>query len=295
MCVDSAAAEYVSFDVGSAAGCASAGCNFEHHVVQCGGCCGCASAVFSLREVETDQSEAVSQSEVQQQMVIGRLAAIEKGLADMTAMNKSFLDGKQASASHIRQYSSEAEMTLERNIDKVVKVRAEEHSLSSESAARACLIDGRKAEVPRGKRPCLGGHSTDIRQLKCPWPGCHAPCEGTIEQQLVQPVCMNCTKPLIHSQEDPTVRLQLMKDVAEMKEKDGKYNKVPKGPLGGILPKDQHVTESKDKLWRLLRLANDPDNFVILCQQSILNNKVSEMLGPTAKWLFTLYTPGLLF
>ena len=161
-----------------------------------------------------DQSEAVSQSEVQQQMVIGRLAAIEKGLADMTAMNKSFLDGKQASATHIRQYSSEAEMTLERNIDKVVKVRAEEHALSSESAARACLIDGRKAEVPRGKRPCLGGHSTDIRQLKCPWPGCHAPCEGTIEQQLVQPVCMNCTKPLIHSQEDPTVRLQLMKDVA---------------------------------------------------------------------------------
>jgi hypothetical protein len=53
VCVDSAAAEYVSFDVGSAAGCASAGCNFEHHVVQCGGCCGCASAVFSLREVET--------------------------------------------------------------------------------------------------------------------------------------------------------------------------------------------------------------------------------------------------
>ena len=71
-----------------------------------------------LRQM-SDQSEAVNQSEVQQQMLIGRLAAIEKGLADMTAMNKSLLDEKQASASHIRQYLSEAETILERNIDKV--------------------------------------------------------------------------------------------------------------------------------------------------------------------------------
>jgi hypothetical protein len=35
--------------------------------------------------------------------------------------------------------------------------------------------------------------------------------------------------------------------------------------------------------------------FVILCQRSILNNKVSETLGLTAKCPFTLNAPGFLF
>ena len=146
-----------------------------------------------------------------------------------------------------------------------------------EFAGRTCLVDGCNAEVPRGKKLCLRGHATDIRQLKCPWPGCHAPCEGTVEQQLVQPVCLTCEKPLIHSQEDPAVRLQLMKDLAELKEKDGKYNKVPKGPLGSLLLKDLQVTESENKLWRLYRLANDPDNFVIAADATTSNEALEEM------------------
>ena len=42
-------------------------------------------------------------------------------------------------------------------------VRAEEHALPSESAARTCLADGCNAEVPRGKQLCLKGHPTDTR------------------------------------------------------------------------------------------------------------------------------------
>ena len=41
-----------------------------------------------------DQSQAIKQSDVQQKILIGRLNAMEKGLADMTAMNKSLLDSK---------------------------------------------------------------------------------------------------------------------------------------------------------------------------------------------------------
>ena len=226
-----------------------------------------------------DQSEAVNQSDVQQKFLIGRLNAIERGLADMTAMNKSLLDSKQASASRIRQYASEAEMTLERNIDKVTTDRAEEHALPSESTVRTCLVDRCNAEVPWGKKLCLRGHPTDIRQLKCPWPSCHAPCAGTMEQQWVQPVCLNCTKPLIHSQEDPAIRLQLLKDLAEVKEKEGKYNKRPKGILGDGLPKEHQVTESEDKWWRLLRLANDLENWVIAADAKTANEALEEVFA----------------
>jgi hypothetical protein len=225
-----------------------------------------------------DQSEAVNQSDVQQKILIGRLNAIERGLADMTAMNRSLLDSKQASASHIRQYANEAEMALERSIDKVTTVRAEEHALPSESTVRTCLVDSCNAEVPWGKKLCLRGHPSDIRQLKCPWPSCHAPCAGTVEQQLVQPICLNCTKPLIHSQEDPAIRLQLLKDLAEVKEKESKYNKTPKGTLG-VLLKEHQVTESEDKWWKLLRLANNPNNWVMAADANTANEALEEVFA----------------
>ena len=223
------------------------------------------------------QSSSVNQAEVQQQIMTARLAAIEQSLVEMTAMNKSLLENNLKKTSHIRQYSSEAEMTLELLIDKVTHVHKENHVLVSASGERTCLVEGCCAEVPRNKKLCIRGHSTDVRQLICPWPGCHSPCDGSVQQQLIQPICLACSKPLIHSQQDPAVKLQLMKDLAELKEKDGKYDWKPKGPLSGIIKKDHAVSESECKWWRLLRLANDPDNFVIAPDAKTSNEALEEL------------------
>ena len=109
------------------------------------------------------------------------------------------------------------------------------------------------------------GHPADIRQLKCPWAGCEAPCYGTTEQKLVQPLCLTCERPLIHSQTDQLIKLELMKLVAELIDKDGsKYDSKPKGALANDMPKtEHHITESECKWFRLLRLANDAENFVV--------------------------------
>ena len=53
--------------------------------------------------------------------------------------------------------------------------------------------------------------------------------------------------------------------VAELTEKDSnKYDGKPKGALAIAMPKtEHHITESECKWFRLLRLANDPKNFVV--------------------------------
>ena len=92
-------------------------------------------------------------------------------------------------------------------------------------------------------------HPADIRQLKCPWSDCEAPCHGITEQKLVQPLCLTCHRPLIHSHTDQLVELELMKLVAELTEKDGsKYDSKPKGALVIAMSKtEHHITESECK------------------------------------------------
>ena len=70
---------------------------------------------------------------------------------------------------------------------------------------------------------------------------------------------------MIHSQTDQLIKLELMKLVAELTEKDSsKYDSKPKGALAVAMAKTgHHITESGCKWFRLLRLANDPENFVV--------------------------------
>jgi hypothetical protein len=66
-----------------------------------------------------------------------------------------------------------------------------------------------------------------------------ARCGRSVEQQLVQTICLACSKPLINSQEDPAIRIQLLKDLAEFTKKDGKYEWKPNCPLGTVIKKEQ--------------------------------------------------------
>ena len=57
---------------------------------------------------------------------------------------------------------------------------------------------------------------------------------------------MKCIKPLPHSQADPAIALDLLKKIAEEKEKE-KYDNTPVGPLKTALPASQRFTESQTK------------------------------------------------
>ena len=157
-------------------------------------------------------------------------------------------------------------MKLEAEIDKVTHIHAEDYAVTSQSGQRTCLIASCNAKVLRNKKVCLMGHPTDIRILKCPWPCRGEPCYGTTEQRLVQPLCLRCERPLIHSQTDQLIKLELIKLVAELTEKDGStHDSKQKGALALAMVKtEHHITESECKWFRLLRLANDPENSVVV-------------------------------
>ena len=216
-----------------------------------------------LRNMVT-QSAKRNQTEIQAEIFAAKLATLEQTLSEVVAASKKHRSNATATA-HIRQYASEAEMKLELEVDKVTFVVKEDHMVASQSDHRTCLVDGCTAEVVRNKKVCLLNHPVDVRQLICPWKGCDTHCYGTTEQKLKQPSCLECHRPLIHSQTDPLVRLELMKLVAELNEKDGaKYDGKPKGGLlDRMSDSKSHITESECKWWRLLRRANNPENFVV--------------------------------
>ena len=117
-------------------------------------------------------------------MFAAKIATIEQSLADVIVANKE-MRTVATNITHTRQYSNEAEMMLEVQIDKVTHVHAEDYSVTPQTGQRTCLIASCNAKVLRNKKVCMMGHPADIRQLKCPWSDRKALCHRTTEQKLV--------------------------------------------------------------------------------------------------------------
>ena len=182
-------------------------------------------------DISPEMQELLDRTSRQQQatdatnLLNDRLAQLEKNMANVTATSLAQQQTNN-SVSQVRQYNSESEMKLENLLDGYTTVHAEQFSGSCSPTPDSCILDACSAWVPPGKKHCIQGHPVSVRQLICPWNGCGEPCSGTPMQQMLQPVCLRCMAPLPHSQTDPAVKLDLMKKIAEEKEK-GKFENKP--------------------------------------------------------------------
>ena len=232
-------------------------------------------------DISPEMQELLDRTSRQQQstnatnLLIDRLAQLEKSMANVTATSLAQQQSNN-SVTQVRQYNSESEMKLEKLLDGCTTVHAEQFSWSCSPTSDSCILNACSAWVPVGKKHCVQGHPVSVRQRFCPWNGCGEPCSGTSVQQMSQPVCLRCMKPLPHSQTDPTVKLDLMKKIAEETEKD-KFDNKPAGPLQTALPVSQRFTESQTKLFKLHRSTNAESNFLIASKAETPTAAIEEL------------------
>ena len=232
-------------------------------------------------DISPEMQELLDRTSRQQQatdvtnLLNDRLAQLERSMANVTATSLAQQQTNN-SVSQVRQYNSQSEMKLESLLDGCTTVHAEQFSGSCSPTSDSCILDACSAWVPPGKKHCIQGHPVSVRQLICPWNGCGEPCSGTPMQQMLQPVCLRCMAPLPHSQTDPAVKLDLMKKIAEEKEKE-KFENKPTGNLQSALPAAMRFTESQTKLFRLHRSTNSELNFLIASKAETPTEAIEEL------------------
>ena len=232
-------------------------------------------------DISPEMQELLDRTSRQQQatdvtnLLNDRLAQLERSMANVTATSLAQQQTNN-SVSQVRQYNSQSEMKLESLLDGCTTVHAEQFSGSCSPTSDSCILDACSAWVPPGKKHCIQGHPVSVRQLICPWNGCGEPCSGTPMQQMLQPVCLRCMAPLPHSQTDPAVKLDLMKKIAEEKEKE-KFENKPTGNLQTALPAAMRFTESQTKLFRLHRSTNSELNFLIASKAETPTEAIEEL------------------